>query len=76
MRDAGVAAPSRMRAAVTASVRVERRAGGSCGDDDEIAAVELRDEAARRLAEFVEAEGDNAGIDDEHDRGEAHELAR
>ena len=31
--------------------------------DDEIAAVELRDEADRRVAEFVEAEADDDGVD-------------
>ena len=44
-------------------------------DDDEIAAVELRDEADRRLAEFVQAEGDDAGIDHQHQHGDAHQLA-
>ena len=41
----------------------QRRAGRQLRDDDQIAAVELRDEADRRLAELVEAEGDDAGID-------------
>ena len=48
---------------LTASVRASEAPGGSCVDDDQIAAVELRDEADRRLAEFVEAEGEDAGID-------------
>ena len=46
----------------------QRRARRQLRHDDEIAAVELRDEADRRLAEFVEAEGDDAGIDQQHDR--------
>ena len=50
----------------------QRRAGRQLRHHDEIAAVELRDEADRRLAEFVEAEGDDAGIDQQHDHGEAH----
>ena len=45
----------------------ERRAGRQLRHHDEIAAIELRDEADRRLAEFVEAEGDDAGIDHQHD---------
>ena len=45
-------------------------------DDDEIAAVELRDEADRRLAEFIEPEGDDAGIDHQHQHGDAHRARR
>ncbi len=52
----------------------ERGARRQLRDDDQIAAVELRDEADRRLAEFVEAEGEDAGIDDQHQHGDAHQL--
>src|SRR5581483_5574216 len=45
-------------------------------DDDQVTSVELRDEADRGLAEFIETEGDDTGIDDEHQRGNAHELGR
>jgi len=41
-------------------------------DGDEIAAVDLRDEANRRLAEFIETEGQHAGVDDEHQHRDAH----
>src|ERR1019366_6866859 len=52
-------------------VGARQRCGGrQLGDDDEIAAVELRDEADRRLAEFIEAEGDDAGVDHQHQHGE------
>ena len=53
----------------------ERGARRQLRDDDEIAAVELRDEADRRLAEFIEAEGDDAGIDHQHQHGDAHQCA-
>ena len=46
----------------------QRGARRQLAHHDEVAAVDLRDEAARRLAEFVEAEGDDAGIDQQHDR--------
>src|ERR1019366_10609685 len=45
-------------------------------EDDEKAAVELRDEADRRLAEFIEAKGDDAGVDHEHQNGEADGACR
>ena len=45
-------------------------------DDDQIAAVELRDEADRRLAEFIEAEADDGGVDHQHQHRHAHHLGR
>ena len=76
MRDARDLERDLGRLAVDLVGAVERSRRRQLGDDDQVAAVELRDEADRRLAELVEAEGDHAGIDDEHERGEAHELAR
>ncbi len=52
---------------MTASVRASDEPGGNCATTMMIAAVDLRNEADRRVAEFVEADGDDAGIDDEHD---------
>ena len=46
----------------TASVRASEAPGGNCTTSDQIAAVHLRDEADRRLAECVEAEAE----DDQH----------
>ena len=54
----------------------QRRRRRQLRDDDEIAAVELRDEAHRRPAEFVEAEGNDAGIDHQHQHRDAHHAAR
>ena len=45
-------------------------------NDDEIAAVELRNEADRRLAELVQAERYDAGIDQQHQHGDTYELRR
>ena len=53
----------------------QRGAGRQLHDDDEIAAVDLRDEADRRLPECVEAETDDDQIDHEHDGGAAHGAA-
>ena len=54
----------------------QRGAGRKLHDDDQVAAIERRDEAHGSLAELVEAEGDNAGIDHEHERGVAHDARR
>ena len=62
------------RAPVDLVGAVERGARRQLRHDDQIAAVELRDEADRRLAEFVEAEGEDAGIDDQHQHGDAHDA--
>ena len=70
----GIASAISVALRLTSSVRVERGRRRQLRDDDQVAAVELRDEADRRLAELVEAEGDDAGIDDEHQHGDAHEL--
>ncbi len=45
-------------------------------DGDQVAAVLIRNETDRRLAEFIEAERDQAGINDQHDRREADGTAR
>ena len=53
----------------------ERGAAGKLRHDDEIADVELRDEADRRLAELVHAEGEHGAVDDEHDRRQSARRA-
>ena len=53
----------------------KRRARRQLRHHDQIAAVELRDEALRRRAELVEADRDHAGIEHQHDHGEAHRPA-
>ena len=50
----------------------QRRARRQLDHDDEIAAVDLRDEADRGLAELVEAVRDDADIDEQHDHGVAN----
>ena len=43
-------------------------------DDDEITAVELRNKADRRFTKFVQAEGDDTGIDQQHQNTDPHEF--
>ena len=50
----------------------QRGAGRKLHDDDDVAAIDLRDEADRRLAEFVEAEAEHDRIDDEHEGRATH----
>jgi hypothetical protein len=52
----------------------ERGAARQLRHDDQIAGIELRDETGGRLAELVEAIGDDAGIDEQHQHGEAHDA--
>ncbi len=54
---------------------IERGGRRELRDGDEIAAVDRRDEANRRLAELVHAEDDDADVDDEHQHRQAHEPA-
>src|SRR5262249_13808923 len=51
----------------------ERSTGRELCDHDEIAAVELRNEARRSLAKFVEPVGDDAQVGNEHEDGYAHD---
>ena len=44
--------------------------------DDEVALIDLRDEANRRFSELVETEQDHAEIHKHHQRGEAHDPRR
>ena len=67
----GVLSASSIARRWTSSVRASDAPGGKLDHDDEIAAVDLRDEADRRLAELVEAVGDDADIDEQHDHGVA-----
>src|SRR3954471_10041757 len=50
----------------------QRGSSGKLEHHDQIAAVDLRDEADRRLAEFVEAIGNNADIENKHNDDVAH----
>ena len=50
----------------------QRGTGRQLRRDDEEAAVDLRDEADRRLAELVEPECQQAGVEDDHQGGEPH----
>ena len=51
----------------------QRGAGRQLDDGDQIALVLLRDEAGRRAPELPAGEPDQAGIDDEHRRRDAHQ---
>src|SRR5262249_53381915 len=53
---------------------VKRSTARQLRDDDQVASVELRDEAARRLAELVEAVGNDRRLNDEHDHANAPEA--
>src|SRR6478735_9994718 len=50
----------------------QRGSSGKLNHHDQIAAVDLRDEPDRRLAELVEAIGENADIENEHNDDVAH----
>src|SRR5271170_6358218 len=50
----------------------ERRRRRKLNDDNEVSAVDLRNEPDRRLPESVEAETDDDEIEHEHDRGAAY----
>ena len=54
---------------------VERCSRRQLRHGDQIAAIDRRNKADRGLTEFVHAEGDDAGVDDEHDNGDAHQSA-
>ena len=54
----------------------ERSAPRQLRYDDEVALIDLRDEADRRFTELVETEEDHAGIHDHHQHGEAHDPRR
>ncbi len=54
----------------------QRRAGRQLHDDDDVAAVDLRDEADRRGAERVQADGDHDQIDRDHHDDAPHGSCR
>src|SRR6266851_2006301 len=54
----------------------ERSAPRQLRHDDEVALIDLRDEANRSLAELVETEQDHAGVHNHHQHGEAHDPYR
>ena len=52
----------------------KRRCRGQLSDRDQIAAVELRNEADGRLAEFISAKSDDDRVDDENNNRHPHKL--
>ena len=54
----------------------ERRCRWQLRDDDQIAAVKLRNESDRCLAEFVQAERNDAGLDHQHHHSDPDKLRR
>ena len=69
----GTSSASSTARRLTASVRAERGGRRQLRDGDQIAAVDCRNKADRGLAELVHAEGDNAGIDNQHDHRDTHD---
>src|SRR5665213_4088794 len=76
MRDARHLQRDFHRAPVDVVGALERGRRRQLRDDDEIAAIELRDEADRRLAEFIEAEANDAGVDHKHYDYDTHRARR
>ena len=74
MRDARRRQSKLHRAAHDGIGARKRRSGRQLRHDDDVAAVHLRYETDRRLAEFVHAEGEHRHVADEHDRGEPHDA--
>src|SRR5262249_38969086 len=52
----------------------EGGAGRQLRDDDQVAAIDGRDKAGRRLAELIEAAGQDTDIDAQLEEGEAYEA--
>jgi hypothetical protein len=53
---------------------LQGRAGRQLGRDDQNAAINLRDEALRGAAKFIEAERQNRHIGHQHEDGEPHDA--
>ena len=75
MRDTGYFQSDFDRLAIDLVRPRQRRRRRELRHDDEITAVELRDKTDRCLAEFVQTERDDAGINQQHQRSDAHELS-
>ncbi len=54
----------------------KRRRRRELRNNDEIAAVELRNKADRRFAEFVQAKSDDPGINHQHQHRDTHKFCR